>query len=302
MTLYHESAMDATLADALIVGGEQYYLYGDVAHMMRPWLQTGFEGILSPDQDAHNNAMKVPRTAVEWGFKDVQQVCSSLDFSRKLKIREGPVGLLYKTGALVWNLRCCVYGGPTSTFLIAHRPRGGSILVFLVLERRAWEVRMRVRSDAVTICPPPPPPCNPRTRPMYLAADATLDATTEELSLPAADGGAAAGDGAAHEMAARPPAAPSVTRWRRGRRRWCGSRDGGAATGVGVAHEIASPNGTLRAPVVEAAAAGRVGATTATAPTHPLPCSDSAVIAAFAPSLCSPPAVAPRPMRSTSPR
>jgi len=103
MTLYHESAMDATLADALIVGGEQYYLYADVAHMMRPWLQTAFEGILSPDQDAHSNAMKVPRTAVEWGFKDVKQVCSSLDFPRKLKIREGPVGLLYKTGALVRN-------------------------------------------------------------------------------------------------------------------------------------------------------------------------------------------------------
>ena len=60
MTLYHESAMDATLAKALIVGGEQYYLYGDVAYMMRPWLQTVFEGILSPDQDAHSNAMKVP--------------------------------------------------------------------------------------------------------------------------------------------------------------------------------------------------------------------------------------------------
>jgi len=60
MTLYHESEMVATLAKALIVGGEQYYLYGDVAYMMRPWLQTVFEGILSPDQDAHSNAMKVP--------------------------------------------------------------------------------------------------------------------------------------------------------------------------------------------------------------------------------------------------
>jgi len=146
---------------------------------------------------------------------------------------------------------------------------------------------MRVRSDAVTICPPPPPPCHPRTRHMSLAADATLDATTEEHSLPASDGGAAAGDGAAHEMAARPPAAFQVTRWWRGRRRWWGSRDGGAAAGVGVAHEIAAPNGTLRAPVVEAAAAGRVGATTATSPTHPLPCSDSAVIAAFAPLRCA---------------
>ena len=78
---------------------------------------------------------------------------------------------------------------------------------------------MRVRSDAVTIRPPPPPPCHTRTRHMYLTTDATLDATTEEHSVPAADGGAAAGDEAAHEMAVRPAAASSVTRWRRGRRR-----------------------------------------------------------------------------------
>jgi len=122
MTLYLESGMETTLAGALIVGGEQYYLYGDVAYMMRPWLQTPFEGILSPDEVAHNDALKVPRAAVEWGFKDVKQVCSSLDFPRKLKIREGPVGLLYKTGALVWNLRCCAYGGPTSTLFHCPPP------------------------------------------------------------------------------------------------------------------------------------------------------------------------------------
>ena len=58
--------------------------------MMRPWLQTALEGIPSPAQHAQNNAMKVPRTAVEWGFRDVKQVRSSLDFPRKLKIREGP--------------------------------------------------------------------------------------------------------------------------------------------------------------------------------------------------------------------
>jgi len=84
--------------------------------MIRPWLQADFCGLLTPAQEECNETMKVPRTAVEWGFKDVKQVCSTLDFSRKMKVREGPVGLLYCMGSLVWNLRCCAYGSATATF------------------------------------------------------------------------------------------------------------------------------------------------------------------------------------------
>jgi len=66
--------------------------------------------------------MKVPRSAVEWGFQDVKQTCSALEFARKLKVRESPVGLLYRVAALVWNLRCSVYGGATSTFFKCDHP------------------------------------------------------------------------------------------------------------------------------------------------------------------------------------
>jgi len=63
---------------------------------------------MTPEQEEFNDTMKVPRTAVEWGFKDVKRMCS-LDFPRKVKVGECPVGLLYLTAALIWNLRCCAY-------------------------------------------------------------------------------------------------------------------------------------------------------------------------------------------------
>jgi len=66
--------------------------------------------------------MKVPRTAVEWGFKDVKKVCSTLDSPRKMKVCEGLVGLLCCTGSLVWNLRCRAYGSATATFFKRQPP------------------------------------------------------------------------------------------------------------------------------------------------------------------------------------
>ena len=118
---------------------------------------------------------------------------------------------------------------------------------------------MRVRSDAVTICPPPPPPCYPRTRHMYLAADATFDATTKEQSVPAADGGVAAGDGAAHEIAARPPLPPLVTRYLRPAAAASVTSDGGAAAGGVVSHEITGGVVTPRRAPADASAAAACG-------------------------------------------
>ncbi|KAK1860396.1 hypothetical protein I4F81_002985 [Pyropia yezoensis] len=134
MTLYHESGLDATLASALLIEGQRYYVYGDTAYFIRPWLQAAFQGILTPQQEAFNASMKVPRTAVEWGFKDVKQVCSSLDFSRKLKIREAPVAQLYKIGVFIWNLRCCAYGGATASFFDVSPP--------------TWEEYLGLEADA----------------------------------------------------------------------------------------------------------------------------------------------------------
>lgn len=80
MTLYHESQLDETHSEALTIDGHQFYLNGDVSYMLRPWLKTASGGLLTLQQEAHIDSLKDPRASVEWGFKDVKQVCSSFRF------------------------------------------------------------------------------------------------------------------------------------------------------------------------------------------------------------------------------
>lgn len=68
MTLYWESGLDDVLPEALIVNGDQYYVHGDSACMVRPWLQAAFRRLMTPDQEDCNNTMKGPQASVEWGF------------------------------------------------------------------------------------------------------------------------------------------------------------------------------------------------------------------------------------------
>lgn len=122
MTLYYRSGLDELLPEALVVDGTQHYRNGDAAYTVRPWLQAVFTGTMTPEQEDANETMKVPRAAVEWGYKDVKQTCSFLDYPRRMKLREGPVGLMFCTAALVWNMRCCIYGGATSSFFKCPPP------------------------------------------------------------------------------------------------------------------------------------------------------------------------------------
>jgi len=60
--------------------------------------------------------------AVEWGFKEVKQQFTSLDFKRKLKIFETFVGAQYLSGALFWNMCSCFYGNQTCTYFDCASP------------------------------------------------------------------------------------------------------------------------------------------------------------------------------------
>eukprot|EP00170_Pyropia_yezoensis_P001992 contig_8490_g1996 len=64
MTLYHESQLDETLSEALTIDRHLFHPYGDAAYVLRPWLQTAFDGLLTLQQEAHNDSMKVPRASV----------------------------------------------------------------------------------------------------------------------------------------------------------------------------------------------------------------------------------------------
>ena len=78
--------------------------------MLRPWLQTAFPRLpATPQQTLYNKAMSSVREAVEWTYKDVKKMWTSQEFQRGLKVRKGPIALLYKASALPRNVYVCMY-------------------------------------------------------------------------------------------------------------------------------------------------------------------------------------------------
>lgn len=126
LTLNRKAGTDAMLQVGLLVNGVQYSVLGDKAYLLGPWMQVAFpssSGVeLQEEKEACKTDMAAVRVAVEWGYKEVKQVFPTLDFKRKLKINEDPDAMLYKVTVLSWNVRCCIYGGQTSTFFDCQPP------------------------------------------------------------------------------------------------------------------------------------------------------------------------------------
>jgi DDE superfamily endonuclease len=106
ITLYSNSNMDEILSGCLLIDGGQYCVYGDPAYMLRPHLQVGYPGLqATPEQHAYNMSMSSERIAFEWFYKDLKQNFTTLDFKRKLKVNEAPIGLLFMSSVLLWNFK-----------------------------------------------------------------------------------------------------------------------------------------------------------------------------------------------------
>jgi len=124
MVLYYESGLDDDLRKTLLIDGVQYCLYGDSAYVLRSWMRTGPGD--GPDRTAAELAFDLSmcrvRETVEWGYKDIKQYFTTLDFQRKLKIRETAVGKQYLSGALLCNIRSCRYGNQTASYFGCDSP------------------------------------------------------------------------------------------------------------------------------------------------------------------------------------
>lgn len=118
-TLYNKSGMDAILEDGLLLATIRYCIYADAAYLLRPWLQVAFARVgATADELVYNTGMNAGRTSVEWSYKDTRQSWTSLDFQRKLKVREAPVALLNIGGMLLWNLKVVLgHGSQTAAFM-----------------------------------------------------------------------------------------------------------------------------------------------------------------------------------------
>jgi len=127
--------MDDNVAAGLSIDGIQYCLFGDKAYLLRPWMQVAFPERVDGEQDVYeeeqNTNMAAVRVSVEKGYKEIKQVFSCLDYKRKLKVREGPLGLMYRCAVFLWNVRVCFYGSQTASFFSCEPP---TVEAYLALE------------------------------------------------------------------------------------------------------------------------------------------------------------------------
>jgi DDE superfamily endonuclease len=121
MTLYRASQIDGVLQHSLLINEIQYYLYGDAAYCLRPYLQTGYHGsTLNMEQIQFNMSMSRLRIAVEWAFRDIKTYFTHIDLPRKLKLGITPVGLWYICSAVLWNFRVSFYGSQAAQYFDCH--------------------------------------------------------------------------------------------------------------------------------------------------------------------------------------
>jgi len=122
--MYYESGQDEDLRQTLLIDGVQHCLYGDSAYVLRAWMPTGHRN--RPNQNEAERvfdlSMSRDHEMVEWGYQDIKQYFTTLDFQRKLKIRGTAVGKQYLSGALLCNIRSCLYGNLTASYFGCDPP------------------------------------------------------------------------------------------------------------------------------------------------------------------------------------
>ena len=122
-TLYVRSGLDEQLPVLLNVEGKRYCLYGDSGYSRRWFMEVPYQGsALSAEQRVFNKSMSLSRITVEWVFKEVKMYFSTLDYKRKMKVLESPVGSLYIAGMLLCNMRNCIYPNQISRYFKCTPP------------------------------------------------------------------------------------------------------------------------------------------------------------------------------------
>ena len=115
--------MDEILPRVLSGEGKQYCIYGDSGYNQRWFIDVPFQGSnIFPAQCAFNKAMSSVRISVDWIFKEVKLQFSAIDFKRKMKVREHPVGMIYLASILLSNFRNCLHPNQMSRYFDCPPP------------------------------------------------------------------------------------------------------------------------------------------------------------------------------------
>ena len=110
LTLLYQSEWEEVMQNAFVIDGTQYYIYGDSAYLLRPWMQRPFvREFATPAQLEFNTAMSALRILVEHNYRDLKQWWCSQDYARNLKVRQAPIGILYQASTIMLNFNTCLY-------------------------------------------------------------------------------------------------------------------------------------------------------------------------------------------------
>ncbi|CAB1105421.1 unnamed protein product [Ectocarpus sp. CCAP 1310/34] len=104
--------------------GNPYYIDGDPAFPLSPWLIIGYKGLLTQEQRDFNSDMSSCRVTVEWGFAKVVALWPFVDYAKKQQVALFACGLgkRYSVAGLLTNCRSCLYGNSTSKFIGVRPP------------------------------------------------------------------------------------------------------------------------------------------------------------------------------------
>jgi hypothetical protein len=106
-------------------GVEVFALYGDPAYPQSRYIVGGYRNADPNSVEARwNTAMSKVRICVEWGFKEITQQWTFLDFKQKMKVFKFPVAKYYMVGAFLSNLRNCFYDNQTALYFKCSQQNG----------------------------------------------------------------------------------------------------------------------------------------------------------------------------------
>lgn len=101
----------------IILPDRDYSIYGDPAYPQSAWIHGGYRNPAGGSEQAeYNTIMSKVRETVEWGFKDIIQQFSYLDFKKEMMIFRSPIASYYFVACFFQNLRVCLYGNETSLY------------------------------------------------------------------------------------------------------------------------------------------------------------------------------------------
>ena len=122
-TLYVKSELDAILPSVLKIDGMRFCLFEDSGYNRRWYTEVLFQGSeLSAAQRAFHKAMSSVRISVEWILKEVKRQFTVMDFKRKVKHVESPIGLMFLRCMFLSNFRNCIYPNQISQYFNCSSP------------------------------------------------------------------------------------------------------------------------------------------------------------------------------------